>query len=124
MPVSNQQISNFSNWTGTGGNVVDTKIAAQDLKKRGLVGADQIVDTVPNVNDPNSIKNSQADWKPAAIQQILSNTRRLNLRTPESIEANKNVLVSNPKWRDAINNQSFQNVHPNFWSVIKNSIVP
>lgn len=120
-PVSNQdKFQKFGNWT----DQADPKVMALDLKRRGLIGADQLIEDKPNVNDPNSIRNSQSDWKTAAIQQILSNAKKFNLRTPEEINANRDVLVGNKNWASAINNQSFQAIHPNFWSVITHSILP
>lgn len=113
----------FGNWVGNG-EILDTKLAAADLKRRGLQGADQIVETQPNLSDADSIRNSQADWKPAVIQQILTNARKFNIRTREEVLANKDVLVSNSKWRDAINNDSFKNLHGNWWEIITDSILP
>lgn len=111
------------NW-GNEGDTIDTKEAAKYLQKKGLVGADQIIDAQPNINDPNSIRNNQGDWKIAAIQQIMANAKKFNLRKPEEIMANKNVLIANPKWRDAINNPSFNNIHSNFWGIISNVLLP
>lgn len=110
----------FGNWTGQ----TDTKVMAQDLKRRGLIGAQSLIEDSPNVNDPNSIRNSESDWKVAAIQQILSNAKKLNLKSPEAINANRDVLIDNPKWKDAINNSYFNHIHPNFWSIITHSILP
>jgi len=119
--TSDDESTEFADWTGTKG---DTKAAAKDLMKRGLIGADQILNATVDTNDASSIKNSQADWKPAAIQEILANAKKLNLRKPEEINANKDVLVSNPRFRDAINNPAFNQIHKNFWDVITNSILP
>lgn len=115
------QQQKFSDWTGTNG---DTKAMAKDLMNRGLVGADQIYYDQPDTSTKNGIINSQGDWKVAAIQQILANARRLNIRTPESVMANKDVLIGNPRFRDAINNPVFQSIHPNWWQIITNSILP
>lgn len=110
----------FGNWTGQ----TDTKVMAQDLFKRGLIGADQLVSDNPNTSSGDAIRNAQSDWKVAAVQDILANARKFNLKKPEEIMANKNALISNPAWRDAINNTSFNTLHPNFWSVITHSILP
>lgn len=112
----------FGNWTGQD----DTRVMAQDLMKRGLIGADQLLSSNPNPNDPNSIRNAQGDWKVNAIQSILAKARELNLRKPEEVNANRNVLMGklNSQYRDAINSQSFNTIHPNFWSVITNSLLP
>lgn len=119
-PIPQSQLQRFGNWTGQS----DTKFMAADLMKRGLVGADKLLLDNPNPNDRNSIINSQSDWKPNAIMEILSNARKLNLRTPEEINANRNVLMTTPKYRDAINNPSFTQIHKNFWDIITHSILP
>ncbi len=121
IPISDEELERFSDWTGSKGS---TAVAAQDLLRRGLIGADQIRDAPVDITDAASIKNSQADWKPAAISQILMNARKLNLRKPEEIMANKDVLIGNPRFREAINHPSFGQIHPNFWQIISNSIIP
>lgn len=113
-------LQKFGNWTGQ----TDTKVMAEDLIKRGLVGGEQLRYDQPNTSTAEGIRNAQSDWKVAAIQDILSNARKFNLRKPEEVLANKNVLISNPKWRDAINNDSFKTIHPNFWNVITDSLLP
>lgn len=118
------QFQKFGDWTGGSG----TLEAAKDLMKRGLVNGQQLVDDVGNVNtaDPTSVRNSQSDWKIASIQNILANARKFNIKNPEAVLANKNALMStlNPQYRDAINSKDFQNIHPNFWSIISHSILP
>ena len=44
-PPSQKQVENFSDWTGTGvdDGPVNSNTAALDLKKRGLIGSDQLV---------------------------------------------------------------------------------
>lgn len=113
-------LSRFSNWTGQ----TDTKVMAHDLMKRGLVGADQLYFDSVDTTSPNSIRKSQSDWKVAAIQNILMNAKKLNLRKPEEIMANRHILIDNPTWKEGINNPAFKQVHPNFWQVISNSILP
>jgi hypothetical protein len=117
-----QQTDNqkFGNWLGT----TDTKAMASDLMKRGMDGANQIYYDNPNPNDPNSVKNSQGDWKIAAIQQILANAKKDNIRTPEEVMANKHSLIGNSKWSDAIDNPTFNSIHKNFWQTISNSLLP
>lgn len=111
------QFQKFGLWTGT----TDNRKMAQDLKDRGLENGQQLIDDTANVNtsDPNSIKNSQSDWKISAMQQILSNAARLKIKTPEEIAANKNALISSldPKYQQAINNPTFNQLHPNWWKV-------
>lgn len=118
------QFQKFGNWT----NSTSTLDAAKDLVKRGLVNGQQLVDDVAKVNaaDPSSIRNSQSDWKVAAIQNILANARKFGIKNPEAIAANKNALMStlNPQYRDAINSKDFNTIHPNFWHIISNSILP
>lgn len=122
--ISNPPNEGF-NW-GKAGDAIDTKKAAQYLQKIGLVGADQIKEAQPNIADPNSIRTSQADWKIAAIQHIISNAKKFGIRKPEEVIANKDVLMStlDPKYKDAINNSSFGVTHPNFWGIISHSILP
>lgn len=119
---SAEQLDAFGNWTGQ----TDTKVMAADLMKRGLIGAGQLLYDNPNLNSADAIRNAQSDWKIAAIQKILSRARELNFRNPETINANKKALMStiNPRYRDAINSQDFQVIHPNFWSVIAHSLIP
>lgn len=113
---------NFS--FGNVGDAIDSKQAAMYLQKKGLVGAGQIIESNPNLNDAESIRNVQGDWKIAAMQQIIQNAKKFGLSKPEEILANKDVLIGNPRWKDAINNSSFQQIHPNWWSLIANSIIP
>lgn len=110
----------FGNWTGDN----DTKSQVADLMKRGLIGASDMYQQQPDISNRNGIVNTATDWKPAAVSMILENAKRLNLRTPEAVMANKDTLIANPKWRDAINNPVFQQIHPNFWQVITRSILP
>lgn len=123
-PDNQDQFQKFGNWT----NSTNTKVMAQDLMKRGLVGANQIVDDAsnPNTSSADAVRNNQSDWKVAAVQNILANARRFNIRKPEEVNANKDALMStlNPQYKDAINSQTFQQIHPNFWDVISKSILP
>lgn len=41
------ELARFGNWTGQ----TDTKVMAADLKRRGLIGAQQLIEDTPNVND-------------------------------------------------------------------------
>lgn len=109
---------------GNVGDAIDSKEAARYLQKKGLIGAGQIIESNPDINDANSIRNTQGDWKIAAMQQIVQNAKKFGLTKPEEILANKDVLVGNPRWKDAINNSSFQTIHPNWWSLIAHSIIP
>ena len=117
-----EEIAQFGNWTGQ----TDTKLMAHDLAKRGLMNADQLIMDNPNPNDPNSVRNSQGDWKPAAIEKIVANARKYNLRKPEEIMANKKVLMNSldPRIQEAINNPYFNQIHGNFWQVLSHSIIP
>jgi len=120
-PINQDENQKFGNWTGS----LDTKINASDLMKRGLIGADQLVNENQDISTPDAIKNkNQSDWKIAAMQQILANAKKFNLRTPEEVNANRNVLIGNPKWVEAINNPYFNNIHPNWWKTITDSILP
>lgn len=117
-----QQLADFGNWTGQ----TDTKVMAKDLSKRGLIGADQLLADNPNMNDKDSIRNSQSDWKPAAIALIVANARKYNLRKPEELSANRELLLNSldPRIKDAIKNPYFTQIHPNFWNVLDKSIIP
>lgn len=118
LPPQDENVK-FGNWTGQ----TDTKVMAKDLMDRGLVGANQLMADDPTTN-PTGISNSQSDWKQAAIQNILANAHKFNIRTPEAVLANQKLLIGNPKWEDAINNQYFKNIHPNFWEVVTHSLLP
>lgn len=118
-PLPTTASDDFGNWTGSN-STID---AANDLKKRGLVNGQQLLDDVSRVNpnDPNSIRNSQSDWKVAAIQKILARAKDLNIRKPEEFDANLPALTStlNPQYRAALNDPSFAITHPNFPQVVK-----
>lgn len=114
----------FGNWADT----EDTKAMAHDLSQRGLIGADQLILDNPNQNDRNSVVNSQSDWKPAAIQKILSKAYEAGIKNPTVFLApeNRNYLLSglDPRIRDAINDPRFTQIHPNFWNILSDSILP
>ena len=111
----------FGDWTDSNG---DTKIAAKSLMDLGLIGADQVFYEKPDISTRSGVINSQSDWKPAAIEQILQNAYKLGIRKPEEVMANKDVLIGNPRFRDAINNPVFAQIHPNFWQVITEKLLP
>lgn len=112
----------FGSWLGS----TDTKLMAKDLVKRGLENGNQLVDDTDRVNtgDASSIRNSQSDWKIAAMQHILANSLRLGIRKPEEMMANKKALISSldPQYQQALNNPAFDQIHPNWWKVA-NSIL-
>jgi|SRR6185312_10306447 len=115
-PVNTDVHQKFGNWTGS----TDTKVNAQDLSNRGLVGADQLVNENQDTSSADAIKNkNQSDWKIAMLQNILTNAHKFGIRSPEALDANRNVLIGNNKWADAVNNPQFAVVHPNFWQVTK-----
>jgi len=101
-------------------------VMAKDLMDRGLINANQLYEDNPDINDPNSIKNSQGDWKVAAIQKILQNAYQKNIRSPTEFLNNKTYLMSglDPRIQDALKNNTFSQIHPNFWGTIANSILP
>lgn len=111
---------------GGAGDIIDTKEAARYLQKKGLIGAQQLIEDQPNTSDAASIRNSQGDWKISAIQKMISRARDLGITDPRVAKENKAALMStlNPQYRDAINSQDFQNIHSNFWDVFNNSILP
>lgn len=123
VPLAQTDGEKFGNWTGQ----KDTKIMATDLLKRGLKGADQLVYENQDVSSTDSItKKNKSDWIPSAIQQILQKAYSRNLRTPAEIVNNKTYLLSglDTGYKSAINSDSFNNIYPNFWNVITDSILP
>jgi len=107
--------SKFGNWL----NTTDTKQMAADLMKRNLEGANQLVFENQDTSSADAIKNkNQSDWKIAAIQGMLGNAYRLGIKTPEEVTANWNVLT-NGKFKDAINDPTFSVIHSNFPDVFK-----
>jgi len=123
VPLEQGASEKFANWTGQ----QNTKVMAQDLMKRGLVGANQLVYEDQDVSSTDSItKKNKSDWIPAAIQKILQNAYAKNLRTPTEIINNKTYLLGglNKGVQDAINSDTFNNIYKNFWNVITDSILP
>ena len=115
------ELRRFGNWTGQ----TDTKVMAKDLMRRGLQGAEQLYfEGKPDIKNPQNVRNAQNDWKVSAVQEILANARKLNLRKPGEVLANKDVLLTTPSWKEGVNNWAFKNVHSNFWDIIANSILP
>lgn len=110
----------FGNWL----NDTNTKNFAKDLMNRGLKGADQIYYDNPDTKTHNGVINAQSDWKINAIQQILANAKKYNIRTPEAANANRHLLIGNSRWSDAIDNPAFNDIHSNWWDVITKSILP
>lgn len=123
-PKDPKAAEQFGNWADS----TDTKVMAQDLAKRGLTNADQLILDNPDQSDPNSIRNSQSDWKTAAIQKILSKAYEAGIKNPTAFLApeNRDYLLSglDPRIKDAIKDPYFQQIHPNFWSVLGESILP
>lgn len=115
----------FGNWTGS----EDTKINSQDLMNRGLLGANQLVFENQSTSTADDIKNkNQSDWKIAAIQKILQKAYQKGIKDPTVFlqPENRDYLLSgvDPKIKAAINDPVFNQVHPNFWQVLGNSILP
>jgi hypothetical protein len=115
-------ISPFSNWAGT----TDRAVMAKKLGDLGMTGADQIYNDNPDPTDPNSIKHSQGDWKLAAVQKILEKAHDKGIRDPTTAMANKSYLLSglDKPYQDAVNSDTFNNIHPNFWQVITQKLLP
>ena len=120
--IPQTELDKFGNWTGQ----TDTKVTAKDLQKRGLVGANQLLEATPDITDPNSIRSSRSDWIVGAAQKIVSQALRLDIRDSSTFDANIPALTStiNSRYKDAINEQSFNNNYPNFFKVIRDSILP
>lgn len=114
----------FGNWADT----TDTKVMANDLAKRGLIGSDQLVLDQPNKADVNSVVNSQGDWVVSAIPKILIKAYEKGIRNPTVFLApeNRDYLLSglDPRIKDAIKNPVFLRNHPNFWNVLSDSVLP
>ena len=68
VPLEQGISEKFANWTGQ----QSTKVMAQDLMKRGLQGADQLVYENQDVSSTDSItKKNKSDWIPSSIRKIL-----------------------------------------------------
>lgn len=124
-PVLSDSDITFGNWT----NSKDTKVAAKDLFDRGLVNGDQLVNENQDTSSSDAIKNkNQSDWKIAAAQRILQKAYDKNIRTPTAFlqPENRAYLLSgvDPRVKDAINDPTFNQIHPNWWQVLGNSILP
>jgi len=110
------ELTAFGNWIPNG----DNKMYASDLGKRGLLNTTQMFVDNPNVASKASVSNSQSDWKPAAIQEILIRARKAGIKDPTTFLANKEYLsnLSNPAYKDALKNPEFQKIHPNWWQIV------
>lgn len=111
-----EELTAFGNWLPNG----DNKAYASDLGKRGLANTTQMFVDNPNIKSKESVTNSQSDWKPAAIQEILIRARKAGIKDTATFLANKEYLsnLSNPAYKDALKNPEFQKIHPNWWGVI------
>lgn len=121
-PLAKTESEKFSNWMGTS----DRKVMAKNLSDLGMKGADQIYNDNPDPNNPESIRHSQGDWKIAAVQKILEKAHEKGLRNPTEILANKDYLTSGLEkdYKEALNKQDFNTIHPNFWQVIAEKLIP
>lgn len=116
-----EQFGNFA-------NSQDSKVAAQYLSNKGLVGADQLVNENQDTSSADAIKNkNQSDWKVAAIQKILQKAYQKNIRNPTEFlqPENRAYLLSgvDPRVKQAILDPTFSVIHPNFWQVLGNSVL-
>lgn len=118
--IPQSELDDFANWTGS----TDTKVMAQDLMKKGLHGADQLLYDVVDTSSSDSVRNAQSDWKMGATLNVLKNALKLGISTPEEVDANKDVLIGNPRWAEAMNSVSFNNIHDNYWDIIKYVLLP
>ena len=107
-----EEITRFGNFAGE-----DTMGIAKDLARRGMVGASQLLTDHPDISSKSGIVNAQSDWKPSAISSMLMQAKRLGLKTPTEIAANKEALMGklDPRYKEALNHQTFNQIHPNFW---------
>jgi len=115
----------FANWANTN----DTKVASKDLMNRGLIGADQMYNESQRTGNADEITNkNQSDWKVSAIEKILEKAYQGGIKTPTGflLPENRPYLLSglDPRIKDAINDPRFNQIHPNFWQILGNSILP
>lgn len=120
VPIEQDENQKFGNWM----NNNDPKVFAKDLMNRGLQGAEQLYNDNPDTSSKSGIINAQSDWKIAAIQQILANAKKFNIRNPEAVMANKHTLIGNSRWSDAIDNPNFNQIHNNFWQTVATKLLP
>lgn len=116
--LNENELTAFGNWIPNG----DNKSYASDLAKRGLLNASELYNDAPNVASKKSIINSQSDWKPAAIQQILMRARMAGIKDTDTFLANKAYLsnLGNEGYKNALNHPEFIKIHPNFWQIASN----
>lgn len=121
-PIPDTPSEKFANWMGTS----DRKAMAKNLSDLGMKGADQIYNDNPDPNNPESIRHSQGDWKIAAVQKILEKAHESGMRDPTTIMANKKYLLSglDKIYQDGINTDTFNVIHPNFWNIIAEKLIP
>lgn len=113
LPVlNNVQLTGFGDFAGT----TDVNEKARYLGRKGLFGADQLIADKPE-NNPNGVTNAQSSWKTSAMSAMLMQARRLGIKTPTEVSANKSALIGalDPRFKDAINTPEFSNTHPNWW---------
>lgn len=113
--TTNEQLMRFGNYAGSN----DTKAMALYLANKGLINASDIYNSTPNTTSAQGITSSQADWKPAKIQGMLMQARRLGV-TPQNIDANWDVVMGNDRYAAALKDKNFNVIHPNFKSIFKN----
>lgn len=112
-PLTEAQLQAFANYGGT----TDIHGRASYLGKKGLIGASQLISDHPDLSKPNGLINAQSDWKTGAIGAMLMQARKLNLRTPAEVKANRGALLASlaPRLKEAINHPVFNQIHPNWW---------
>ncbi len=108
-----EELFKFSNWIPSG----DNKQMASDLSRRGLQNATQLFLDSPDTKTFNGLRNAQSDWKPAAIQQILMRAKMAGIKDETEMLANKSYLT-NGRFKEALNHEVFNQIHPNFWKVV------
>ena len=113
--LTDKQFETFANWIPSG----DTRAMSADLLKRGLIGADSMVDRAGQVASNGAPQANESAWKTAAIAKMLMQARRVGMKTPLEINTNKEYLLSGleSKYKDAIKSEQFNKQHPNFWNV-------
>jgi hypothetical protein len=105
-----------------------------DLKKMGLIGADELYKQLPsltgelkNVSEKSDaqsrieggarVKNLAAHFTRNA-DEIADMIRNKNMKSIAEVKANKDYFSSDPAIKSMINNQFFDQLYPNFWQVV------
>ncbi len=132
-PATTEQVNNFSVLGGTS----DIKGQAVYLGKRGLIGTSNLLmdnhplttgegsfDTKSGVVNKKGLLAAQSVWIPSAMSTMLGAARKMNLRTPTELKANREALLGSltPEYKEALNHPAFAQNYPNYWDTFNNVI--